>query len=153
MTRLVGFWNLLIVGFLVSGCASGGPKGSEILTGSIAPNTSRLVLYRVSPLGMAIQPNYMLNGKAVAPTQPSGFVVCDIAPGTYTVSIDNLSADMSLTGGTDKTSVKLTPGQTTYLKAEPQFGLIVGVITLSHVTPPQGQQDTASLSKIEGSCV
>jgi hypothetical protein len=118
----------------------------------LAPKKSRLVIYRTSPLGMAVQPPYSIDGKAVGPSMPGGFVACQLDPGTHQVAVANFELNVSLGGGTDKASVTLRPGQTAYLKAEPQMGLTIGVITLSEVTENQGRADTAQLHQVEGSC-
>jgi hypothetical protein len=143
---------LVAAGLLLSGCATGGPTGSEILAGGLAPRKSRLVIYRTSPLGLAVQPPYSIDGKAVGSSTPNGFVVCHLDPGTHQVAVANFELNVSLTGGTDKVAVTLRPGQTTYLKAEPQIGLTVGMIMLSEVTENQGKADTASLHQLESTC-
>jgi hypothetical protein len=139
-------------GLLLSGCVTSGPTGSEILADNLAPKKSRLVIYRTSPLGFAVQPQYSIDGQAVGASTPNGFVVCHLDPGTHRVAVGNFELTVSLTGGTDKVNVTLRPGQTAYLKAEPQMGLTVGVITLTEVTESQGKADTASLHKLESSC-
>src|SRR3982074_2793697 len=48
---------------VLAGCASSGPTGREILTGSIAPSASRLVIYRTSALGLAVQPDYTIDSQ------------------------------------------------------------------------------------------
>jgi hypothetical protein len=143
---------LVAAGLVLSGCASSGPTGQDVLTGGVAPKKSRLVMYRTSPLGMAVQPNYTVDGKPVGQTMPNGFVVCHLDPGPHQVAIDNLPLNVNLTGGSDKASVTLRPGQTTYLRADVQVGLTVGVITLSAVTEDQGRTDVASLHKLESAC-
>lgn len=138
---------------LLGGCVtSGGPTGSEILAGSLAPKKSRLVIYRTSPLGFAVQPPYSIDGKDVGSSTPGGFVVCHLNPGTHHIAVANFQLTVGLGGGTDKAVVTLRPGQTTWLKAEPELGLTVGVITLSEVTDNQGRADTASLNKLESTC-
>jgi hypothetical protein len=126
--------------------------GQEVLTAGIAPKKSRLVVYRTSILGFAVQPDYVVDGKVVAPSQPEGFVVCQLEPGKHEVSVGNFELNVNFGGGSDKASVTLQPGKTTYLKAEPQPGLTIGVITLSEVTESQGQADTATLHKLDGAC-
>jgi hypothetical protein len=137
---------------LLAGCATGGPLGKEVLATSLAPEQSRLVIYRTSAFGFAVQPQYVIDGNAVAPSQPDGFVVCNLAPGEHKVSVGNFELNINFGGGDDKAGVTLRPGQTTYLKAEPQPGLVVGVITLTEVTEGQGQSDTATLHKLDGAC-
>ena len=137
----------------LAACASGGPTGKEVLTGSVAPNKARIVMYRISPIGLAIQPSYTINGKAVAASQPGGFIVCNVSPGKHLVSVANIAGDQSLfNAGSEKAEVNLASGQTAYIQALPQVGLVVGFLTLSQVNPAQGRKDTATLSKIEGQC-
>lgn len=143
---------LAAAGLLLSGCATGGPTGKEVLAGDLAPKKSRLVIYRTSPLGLAIQPPYSIDGTAVGTSKPDGFVVCLVDPGAHQIAVGNAELNANLGGGTDKVSVTLRPGQTAYLKAEPQLGLVVGFITLSEVTENQGRADTVSLHKLESSC-
>jgi hypothetical protein len=85
-------------------------------------------------------------------SQPNGFVVCHLSPGRHDVAVNNLSLNVNLFGGSDKASLDLRPGTTTYLHAQPQFGLTVGIITLSEVSESQGQTDTTSLHKLESTC-
>jgi hypothetical protein len=139
-------------GLLLSGCATSGPTGQELLAGNLAPRKSRLVIYRTSAFGLAVQPSYSIDGNAVGSSTPSGFVVCYLNPGAHQVAVGNFGLNVSLGDSTDKVSVLLRPGQTTYLKAEPNMGLTMGVITLTEVTENQGKADTASLHKLESSC-
>jgi hypothetical protein len=143
---------LAAAGLLLGGCATSGPTGNEVLAGSLAPKKSRLVIYRTSPFGAAIQPPYSIDGKTVGSSTPDGFVVCHLSPGGHQIAVGNFEVNVNLGGGVDKVGVTLRPGQTTYLKAEPQIGLTMGVITLTEVTENQGKADTASLHKLESSC-
>jgi hypothetical protein len=159
MLKHVGWGRIgtghIVIGFValsLAGCASGGPSGKEVLTSSIAPSQSRLVLYRTAVVGMAVQPSYNVNGKPVAPTQPNGFVVCDLAPGKYTINVENLSLNINFGGGVDKVDVVLKPGDTQYVRADINMGLTIGVVTLTHVQPGQGQTETEALSKQEATC-
>ncbi|MDZ4791851.1 MAG: DUF2846 domain-containing protein [Hyphomicrobiales bacterium] len=138
---------------ITPGCAMSGPMGSEVLSAKMAPQKSRVVIYRSSAMGFAVQPDYALNGKAVAASQPNGFIVCNVEPGVHELSVGNIALNVNFGGGSDKAKVNLRPGQTAYFKAEPQPGLTIGVITLSEVTENQGLSDTVSLHKIESSCV
>lgn len=143
---------LAAAGLLLSGCATG-PTGQEVLAGAPAPKKSRLVMYRISALGLAVQPPYTVDGRPVASSTPGGFVVCDVNPGPHQVAVGNMPLNVNIFGGSDKAGITLRPGQTAYLKAEPQPGLTIGVITLSEVTENQGRADTTSLHKLEGSCI
>jgi len=57
--------------------------GGAALTESVKPTGSRLVIYRVSALGFAIQPNYSVDRRVVGGSQPGGFVTCDLLPGPH----------------------------------------------------------------------
>lgn len=138
-------------GLLLSGCAVAGATGNEVLSDQVSTQ-ARLVIYRTSPMGFAVQPPYSIDGKAIALSTPNGFIVCHLSPGPHQVAVGNFPINISFGGGSDKSGVTLRPGQTTYLKAEPQMGLTVGVITLTEVTENQGKADTASLHKLDGSC-
>jgi hypothetical protein len=147
------WFALAATALVAAGCASSGPLGSEVLTtGSLKPDAARLVIYRTSALGLAIQPDYLVDGQKVGSSQPNGFVVCNLAPGRHEISVGNMPLNVNLFGGSDKATLDLRPGTTTYLHAQPQMGLTVGIITLSEVTAAQGTSDTASLHKIESTC-
>lgn len=136
----------------VAACASGGPSGREILTGSIKPDKSRVVIYRPSVMGLAVQPSYVVDGKAVAASSPQGFIVCDLAPGPHQITIENMPLNINFGSGSDQAKPNLKPGETAYFKAEMQMGLTVGHLTLTQVTVPQGMTDTSDLSQIQAQC-
>lgn len=142
----------LVTAMIVAGCASSGPTGNEILTGSISPQAARLVIYRNSAFGFAVQPDYLVDGRKVGISQPNGFIVCDVRPGRHEVAIGNLP-NVNLFGGSERTTVDLRPGTTTFLHAQPQPGLVMGMVTLSQVAEQQGRSDTSGLHKIESTCV
>jgi hypothetical protein len=79
-------------------------------------------------------------------------VVCELPPGRHEVAVGNMSFNVNVFGGSDKATLDLRPGTTTYLHAQPQPGLTVGIVTLSEVSESQGRADTASLYKIESDC-
>jgi hypothetical protein len=142
----------ILTGGLLVGCAASGPLGSEVLTGSIRKDSARLVIYRTSPLGFAVQPDYLVDGQKVGISTPNGFVVCELRPGKHEVAVGNATLNVNLFGGSDKASLTLTPGTTTYLHAQPQPGLTIGIITISQVAEAQGRSDTASLHKVDSTC-
>lgn len=144
----------MLAAALVAGCAASGPTGGEILTGSIKANTARLVIYRASFTGLAVQPNYVIDGKPVAASQPNGFVVCDLPPGRHEVAVANLAISNNLFGrGSEEMTVDLRSGTTTYLSAEPQIGIMTpGKVTLLEVVESQGRADTASLHQTSADC-
>ena len=153
------YYAFFIAGALLAGCASSGPTGSEILTGSTAPsgvasNAARLVIYRNSVMGFAVQPDYVVDGKTVAGSQPNGFVVCHLLPGRHEVAVANFPLSNNFFGtGSERMTVDLRAGTTTYLSASPQVGIMTpGVVTLTHVSENQGRADTANLHQIAASC-
>jgi hypothetical protein len=143
-----GCLGIFVVAGFLAGCASG-PTGGETLTDNVRPSAARLVIYRSSALGFAIQPNYSVDGRVVAGSQPAGFVVCDLPPGRHDVAVGNLPLSTNLFGqGSEKVSVDLHAGSTAYLSAQPQMGIVTpGQITLIQVTEDQGRTDVANLHR------
>lgn len=136
---------VVVLAACLGGCASG-PTGSETLMDGVKPNVARLVIYRSSALGFAIQPNYVVDGRVVGSSQAGGFTACELTPGTHEVAVANMALSSNLFGGSEKVSVNLRAGGTTYLSASPQMGIVTpGQITLIEVTENQGRADVASL--------
>ena len=81
-----GCVGIFVVAAFLSGCASG-PTGSETLTDSVKSSAARLVIFRTSALGLAVQPNYLVDGRGVGGSQPAGFVVCELPPGPHEVAV------------------------------------------------------------------
>lgn len=142
----------LAAAIVLGGCATSGPTGSEVLNLRGKPGTARLAIYRTSPLGLLIQPDYLVDGQKAGTAQPGGFVMCDLSPGRHSVSVANIPIALPLTNEPDSMKVTLRSGTTTYLRAEPRAGIVAGVMTLTHVAESQGRADTASLSRIDSDC-
>ena len=143
---------VLAAGLVLAGCATSGPTGSDLLSLRPRPGTARLVIYRTSPLGFLVQPDYDIDGCKVGSSQPGGFVVCDLAPGRHAVSAANIPIAMPLSNDPDSVTVTLRRGGTTYLRAEPRMGVVVGSVGLLEVSEGQGRSDTASLYRTDGDC-
>jgi hypothetical protein len=140
------------VALVLGGCAASGQTGSQLLSLGAKAGTARLVIYRTSPVGLLIQPDYFINGKRAGMAQPNGFVVCELRPGRYTVTVGNLPS-ISIGPGADSVTLNLRAGTTTYLHAEPRMGIVTpGTIGLTEVTERQGRSDTAELYRTEGEC-
>ena len=148
-----GCVGVFVAASLLAGCASG-PMGGEALTDSVRSSAARLVIYRTSALGFAVQPNYVVDGRAIAGSQPGGFVVCDLPPGRHEVAVNNMPLSTNLFGhGSEKVSIDLRAGSTAYLSADPQMGIVTpGQITLVQVTENQGRADVASLHQTNSAC-
>jgi hypothetical protein len=148
-----GCLGIFVLAAFLSGCASG-PTGVETLTDSVGSKAARLVIYRASPLGFAVQPDYVVDGRVIAGSQSAGFVACDLPPGHHDVAVANMPLSTNLFGhGSEKTSIDLRAGSTAYLSAEPQLGLVTpGQITLIQVTENQGRADVANLHRTSSVC-
>ncbi|HEX5957829.1 MAG TPA: DUF2846 domain-containing protein [Hyphomicrobiaceae bacterium] len=143
---------MLAAALALAGCATSGPTGSEVLSLRGKPGTARLVIYRTSPIGFLIQPDYLVDGRRVGNSQPGAFVVCDLRPGRHTLSVANVPIAIPLTTESDSMTVTLRTGRTTYLRAEPRMGVVTGVIIPLHVDESQGRSDVASLHRSESGC-
>ena len=150
MRRCAG---IFVVAACLAGCASG-PTGGETLTDSVSSNAARLVIYRSSAMGFAVQPNYVVDGRVIGGSQPAGFVACELPPGPHEVAVANMALSSNLFGhGSEKVSLNLRGGSTTYLAAEPQVGIFTpGQITLIQVAENQGRTDVANLHQINRVC-
>lgn len=144
--------TVVVAAMMLAGCATSGPTGSEMLSLRAKPGTARLVIYRTSAFGLLIQPDYLVDGRRAGSAQPGGFVMCDLAPGRHAVSVANIPIALPLTSDPDSVTVTLQAGTTTYLRGDPQPGIVTGAITLTQVADSQGRNDTASLSRIETDC-
>jgi hypothetical protein len=149
-----GYLAIGVAAVSLGGCASGS-TGSEVLAGSsVASSAARLVIYRSSAVGFAVQPSYSVDGKVIASSQPDSFVVCELPPGPHEIAVANLPLSTNLFGhGSEKVTVNLRPGSTSYLSADPQLGIVTpGQITLIEVTENQGRSDVATLHQTSSTC-
>ncbi|MGO8909432.1 MAG: DUF2846 domain-containing protein [Bradyrhizobium sp.] len=124
------------------------------MTNGVRSSAARLVIYRASAMGFAVQPNYVVDGRVIAGSQPAGFVVCDLPPGPHEVAVANMPLSSNLFGhGSEKISVDLRAGSTAYLSADPQMGIVTpGQITLIQVTENQGRADVTNLHQTNSVC-
>src|SRR5262245_34545434 len=139
---------LLAAAMMLAACATG-PAGSELLNVGLKPGTARLVIYRTNPVGLLIQPDFVVEGRKAGTAQPGGFVMCDLAPGKHSISVSNIPIALPLSNAPDAITVSLRAGTTTYVRADPQMGIVAGTITLTHVADGQGRADVATLTRIE----
>ena len=115
---------IVLVAFLLSGCATSGPKFVEMNNSipKISPDTGRIYIYRPSSFGGAIQPNVRLNGEAIGKAVSWGFFYVDRKPGNYEI-ITSTEVDRKL-------SLTLDKDQTRYVRLNTSLGFFVG-----HVYP------------------
>jgi hypothetical protein len=116
--------GIFVMAAFLTGCASG-PLGGQALTDNVKSSAARLVIYRSSAMGFAVQPDYVVDGRVVAGSQPAGFVVCDLPPGRHEVAVANMPLSTNLLGhGSERVNLDLRAGSTAYLSAEPQIGIL-----------------------------
>lgn len=119
MTR-VRFGAVSLLLLLVAGCATG-PE-MKTMADKIPPvptRDGRIWFFRNgSPVGSAMQPSIMLNGKKVGDSVPGGFFFIDTAPGDYVVT----------TATETDYSVKfvLDAAQERFIKTVVRVGVLVG---------------------------
>lgn len=118
---------------LLTGCAASGTKYKDMSTSisTIQPGQGRIYFMRSgSMMGAALQPNILLDNKAVGISKPGGFFYVDVAPGSHDVATS--------TEVTNHLTFALDAGETKYVKTSVGFGLVVG-----HIIPELLNQDEA----------
>ena len=143
--------TIVVAAMMLAACATG-QTGSEVHKTGVKPGTARLVLYRTNPVGLLIQPDYVVDGRKAGTAQPSAFVMCDLAPGKHSISVSNIPVALPLSNAPDAITVSLRASSTTYVRADPQMGIVAGTITLTQVADSQGSADVAGLSRIATDC-
>jgi hypothetical protein len=125
---------LAVVGALMFGCATSGPKYSEMAdtTPQLSGEKGRVYIYRTSVLGAAIQPDVYLDGQVVGKAVPRSFFYVDCAPGDHRVATST-EVERELT-------FDIVPGQTRYVRLDISMGFFVG-----HVYPDLVEPEKAVL--------
>ena len=146
MIRLLRFAGLLGVAAIVAGCATGGPKFTEMSSGMGAPaaGMGRIYFYRTSVFGAAVQPAVKLNGEAVGEAVPQGFFYADRPPGDYTVTTTT-EVEKALT-------FTLDAGQVRYVRLAISMGVFVGRVYGELVDEPVAVKEMES-TRYTGSAV
>ena len=146
MIRRIVLTALVLVGALLTGCASG-PRFSEV-SSSILPIPAaegRIYFFRSSSMmGAAIQPDIHLNGQVVGSSKPGGFFYLDRPAGTYTAS--------TTTEVEKTTTFTLAVGETRYLRTSISMGLLVGHVAVEVEEPQKAMAEIQTLS-LTGSVV
>lgn len=117
--------SLVLLGFfLLTGCATTGPKFADLAPtiSSVTPGSGRIYLYRTSAFGAAVQPAVKLNGEVIGKAVPKGFFYVDRKPGNYEI--------ITKTEVTRTLSLTLDEGQIRYVRLNISMGFFVG-----HVYP------------------
>ncbi len=126
---------VITVSFLLVGCATTGPKFTELAPSisNLAPNMGRIYIYRTSVLGAAIQPQVNLNGEVIGKAVPKGFFFVDKKPGNYVITTS--------TEVTRKLSLTLDKGQIRYVRLNVSLGFFVGHVYPELVEPQVAEKE------------
>ena len=124
MNSSARFIVVVFITLLLGGCATTGPKYSELAPSisNHSSETGRIYVYRSSSFGAAIQPEVKLNGEVIGKAVPYGFFFVDREPGEYEI-LTSTEVDREL-------SLILDKGQTRYVRLNISLGFFVG-----HVYP------------------
>ena len=139
LSRVLFAAVLVVLAF--TGCASG-PKYAEVrpTLASPAPSQGRIIFYRPSALGAAVQPDIKLNGQKVGTAKPHGFYFVDRAPGSYEVT--------AATETEKKLTFTLEPRQERFVRLKIQMGLMVGRIIPELVDKSEAESELKDLAYI-----
>ena len=139
LSRVLFAAVLVVLAF--TGCASG-PKYAEVrpTLASPAPSQGRIIFYRPSAFGAAVQPDIKLNGQKVGTAKPHGFYFVDRAPGSYEVT--------AATETEKKLTFTLEPRQERFVRLKIQMGLMVGRIIPELVDKSEAVGELKDLSYI-----
>ena len=139
MRMRAGTGMAIIASVLLAGCATSGPKFSE-MTATMSPrkpDMGRIYFYRTTVLGAAVQPGVRLNGEVVGQAVPNGFFYVDSPPGNYQVSTE--------TEVERKLTFTLEAGQVRYVRLNISMGFFVGHVYGELVEEAKGQEEIADL--------
>lgn len=130
---------LMVMGLLISGCATG-PKFNEYAPkiGEVPADSGRIYLYRTAVLGAAVTPEIKVNGEVVGKAIARGFVYVDRPPGNYEI--------MTSTEVDRKLSLTLEKGQTRYVRLNISIGFFVGHVYPELVEPQIGREEIQGTS-------
>ena len=119
--RNMKFFLVAITTAFLAGCASG-PSYQEQSANMepVSAENGRIIMYRKSSLGAAVQPMVKVNGEEVGKAKPKGFFYVDLPPGTYDVSAST-EAERNL-------NMTLDAGEEKYVRLEVKMGGFVGHI-------------------------
>ncbi len=93
---------------------------------ALASNKSRLIIYRSSYLGLAVQPKIFVNGRETGRCTPGTVIAVDLPAGEHTIS--------STTETKRTSAITLSPGSTSYVNCRITTGIAIGRATFEQVT-------------------
>ena len=126
---------IVLVAFLLTGCATSGPKFVEMKNSipNISPDTGRIYIYRPSSLGAAVRPKVKLNGETVGEAVSWGFFYVDRKAGNYEI--------MTSTEVERELSLTLDKGQVRYVRLNTSIGFFVGHVYPELVEPQVAEKE------------
>ncbi len=139
MKTLTKLFLVLIVLVIFGGCATSGPKFTELFPtiSNLTPDTGRIYFYRASIFGAAIQPEVKLNSEVIGRAVPNGFFYVERKPGTYEV--------MTSTEVDRKLSLTLDKSQIRYVRLNISMGFFVGHVYPELVETEVGEKEIQEL--------
>ena len=139
MKTLTKLFLVLAVISIMGGCASSGPKFSELAPTiqQVNPDTGRIYFYRTAMLGAAVQPGVELDGEVIGNAVPKGFFYVDKSPGNYEI--------MTSTEVKRKLSLTLDQGQERYVRLNISMGFFVGHVYPELIESEIGQKEIQDL--------
>jgi len=140
MRRCFGGFVLAVLAACLFGCSATGPRFSEVSQNlpSLGENEGRIYFYRDSIVGMAVQPEVVVNGQVVGKSQPNSFFFIDRPAGTY-----RATAQTEAEGSID---IVLRPKQTAYIRMSIGIGFLVGRPGFARVGETEGRTALPSLA-------
>ena len=143
MKRTTIPYILMVMGLLISGCATG-PKFGEYVPkiGKVPAGSGRIYLYRTTVLGVAVTPEIKVNGEVIGRAIAGGFVYVDRPPGNYEI--------MTSTEVDRKLSLTLVEGQTRYVRLNISIGFFVGHVYPELVEAQIGREEIRDTSYTGG---
>ena len=100
---------------------------------------SKLVIYRTSYAGFAVQPKVFVDGREAATCTPGRATTVNIAPGTHRLTARTLSEK--------ELSVNVPAGGTSYVRCSLTVGLLVGGAKLVEVSAADAAPKVAKLKQ------
>ncbi|WP_306114762.1 MULTISPECIES: DUF2846 domain-containing protein [unclassified Roseovarius] len=100
---------------------------------------TKIVIYRTSYAGFAVQPKVFVDGKEAATCTPGRATTVKVAPGTHRLTARTLS-EKELT-------VSVAEGGTSYVRCSLTIGLVVGGAKLTEVAAAEAAPKVAKLKQ------
>ena len=101
---------------------------------------TRIVIYRTSIMGLAIQPKVFVDERKIAGCVPGRSFSVEVSPGQHQISATTLSKK--------GITVSVAAGTTTYVRCSIGFGLVAGAAKFTEVPASEAVAKTAKLRSL-----